>query len=441
MTQKDIRGMSARELALDVLMRAESTGQYSNIIIDRALDGCGLNEADRRLFTATMLGVIERRITLDYYINALSDAPERIDLRTRTILRIGLYQLMFMDRIPEYAAINETVALAQRRTRGFVNAVLRGYLRGRGRIELPSEEDAPLEHMSVKYSFPEQMCKIFTDVFGCQRAERIFDVYNRPSDLTLRINTLMISREEYAKALDEAGIDYEFTRNSPCGIRVAGTPFGMLPHFEDGFFFIQDEASQICVEAFGAKEGYLTVDCCACPGSKSFGAAINMNNRGRVISRDIHKSKLSLINDGAERLGIDIIDTSVSDAREVDESLLGAADLVICDAPCSGLGVIGKKPEIRYKDMSQSERLPSVQYDILGTVCRYVKSGGVLVYSTCTVLPCENSDVVDRFLAEHAEFVPQDFTVGDLCSTDGRLSLYPDTHGTDGFFIAKMRRM
>lgn len=434
------RDISARALALDVLMRAESGGQYSNIIIDRALDGCMLNDADRRLFTATVMGVIERKITLDYYINALSDRSCDIDLRTRTVLRMGLYQLMFLDRIPKYAAINETVAIAPKRSRGFVNAVLRAYLRRGGEISLPDMQNAPLEYLSVKYSFPESMCKIFVDCFGYDRAERMLEIANMPPCLTLRINTLKVSREEYAQILSEAGVRYELTENSPCGIKVYGVPFGMLPHFEDGFFFIQDEASQICVEAFGAKEGMLAIDCCACPGSKSFGTAISMKNCGRVISRDIHASKLSLIDEGARRLGIDIINVSEGDARNIDGTLVGTADLVICDVPCSGLGVIGKKPEIRYKDMSQSKRLPSIQADILNTACKYVKRGGTLMYSTCTVLPCENGDVIDAFLAGHPEFETTDFSVGGLGSQNGRLSLYPDVHGTDGFFIAKMRK-
>lgn len=440
MTVKDSRGVSARGLALEVLIKAESGGQYSNIIIDKALDGCSLGDADKRLFTATVMGVIERKITLDYYIDALSEHSERIDPQTRAVLRIGLYQLMFLDRIPKYAAINETVAIAPRRSRGFVNAVLRGYLRRGDGIGLPDAESAPLEYLSVKYSFPVHMCKIFVDSFGRERAERMFERFNETPELTLRINTLKVSRNDYADILSRAGIRYELTEGSPCGIRVFGVPFGMLPHFEDGFFFIQDEASQICVEAFGAKEGMLAIDCCACPGSKSFGAAISMHNRGRVISRDIHASKLSLVCEGARRLGIDIISVAEGDARHIDDALIGAADLVICDVPCSGLGVIGKKPEIRYKDMSQSERLPSVQSDILNTASRYVKRGGTLMYSTCTVLSCENGDVIDAFMAEHSEFEAVDFSVGGLCSQNGRLSLYPDIHKTDGFFIAKMRR-
>ncbi len=433
--------MSPRRLAFDVLKKIYSSGQYSNIAVDRALSASGLGESDRGLFTAIVMGVVERRISLDFFIDRLASEPSKIDGDTRILLRMGLYQLMFLDRIPEYAAINETVSLAPRRTKGFVNAMLRSYLRKREKIQLPDRETNAVEYLSVKYSFPNELCKRFLNIFGFERTCAILDRYNQTPPMTLRVNTLKISREDYAKLLDAAGIKYQLTENSPYGINTFGTSFAALPGADEGYFFVQDEASQICVEASGAKAGDFVIDCCSCPGSKSFGMAINMQNTGKMLSCDLHKSKLSLVSSGAERLGIDIINVREADARHFDETLYQSADVLLCDAPCSGFGVVAKKPEIRYKDLSESDKLPKIQSDILENVSKYVKIGGVLIYSTCTVFPEENCGVVKSFLDNHAEFVAEDFCVGQIQSESGMLSLYPDIHKTDGFFIAKLRRI
>ena len=433
--------MNARKLAFDVLKKMHSSGQYSNIAVDRALSASGLGESDRGLFTAIVMGVVERRITLDFFIDRLAAEPSRIDADTRIILRIGIYQLEFFDRIPSYAAINETVDLAPRRTKGFVNAILRSYLRKKGQIDFPDKDTDSVLHLSVKYSFPTELCNRFLEIFGFERACEIFESYNQTPPLTLRVNTFKTSREEYAAMLDAAGIKYQLTKNSPHGINTFGVSYAGLPGADEGYFFVQDEASQICVEAAGAKAGDFVIDCCSCPGSKSFGMAINMQNTGKMLSCDLHKSKLSLVSAGAERLGINIINTREADARNFDPSLEQSADVLLCDAPCSGFGVMAKKPEIRYKDLSESDKLPKIQADILENVSKYVKVGGVLLYSTCTVFPEENSGVVNKFLDTHPEFVAEDFCVGQIQSEGGKVSLYPDTHKTDGFFIAKLRRI
>ncbi len=433
--------MSARQLSFDVLKKIQSSKQYSNIAIDRALEGCDLGSADKGLFTIITMGVIERRLTLDYFIDRLADAPDKIDSDTRILLRMGLYQLMFLDRIPDYAVINETVGMSPKRTKGFVNAVLRSYLRKKNGMEYPDKDKAPVEHISVKYSFPTEVSDRFIRLFGFERTCNIFESFNSAPDMTLRINTLKISREEYCRMLCERGIEYKLTENSPVGVQVSGMSFSSLPHAEDGYFFVQDEASQICVEAVGADRGDFLIDCCSCPGSKSFGSAVRMKNEGRILSCDLHKSKLSLVSAGAQRLGIDIISTKEADARKFDESLSESADIVLCDVPCSGFGVLAKKPEIRYKELSESDRLPAIQSDILENACRYVKTGGVLVYSTCTLFPKENQNVVDDFISKHKEFVFEDFSVGGLSSENGKLTLFPDIHKTDGFFVSKMRRI
>ena len=429
-----------RVLALDVLKKMHKSGQYSNIAVDTALSRSDLEGADRGLFTALVMGVTERRITLDYVIDSLAADTSKIDIDVRLILRLGLYQLMFTDKIPEYAAINETVDMTPRRAKGFVNAILRSYQRKKNSIKYPDAEISPVENLSVRYSYPIELSQRFLNLFGYERTCKIFDSFNQTPPMTLRINTLKISREEYASILDGAGVSYTLTENAPNGIKVFGVSYFDLPHSSDGYFFVQDEASQICVEALGVKAGDRFIDCCACPGSKSFGAAINMQNMGEMLSCDLHKSKLSLIESGAERLGINIITTRAQDARKRDPNLVDSADVLLCDAPCSGLGVMAKKPEIRYKDLSESDKLPAIQSDILENVSAYVKSGGVLVYSTCTLLEQENGEVVKKFLDVHPEYEAENFQVGNIASVDGMLTLTPDVHGTDGFFVAKMRK-
>lgn len=435
---------SAREVAFKVLKDAEKNRTYSNIAVDRALSQSELLGADRGLVTAIVMGVVERKLTLDAIISSLSQKGEQTDSDARVLLRMGIYQLYFLDRIPDHAAVNETVALAPKRLRGFINAVLREFLRRResGRLEslFPSREEDMLGYLSVKYSFPKDVCAEFIKIYGTERTEVIFEKFNSAPPLTLRINTLKISRDDYAGRLRESGIDFRLSDRLENAVLLDGVAYNELPGVDEGWFFIQDEASQICVEALGAESGETIVDVCSCPGSKSFGSAIRMANEGKIYSFDLHKSKLPLIEKNAERLGISIIGTAERDGRTPDESLFGRADRVLCDVPCSGLGVIAKKPEIRYKSISEFERLPEIQYEILSASARYVRKGGILVYSTCTVLPRENRENVEIFLSEHKDFEAVDFRVGELRSAGGMLSLSPDIDGTDGFFVAKMRR-
>ena len=296
-----------------------------------------------------------------------------------------------------------------------------------------------MEYLSVTYSYPTALCETFCAIFGFDKTEAMLAAFEKTPPLTLRINTLKISRETLAEQLKGKDIDLTLTEHSPHGIRVWGaspTELGLA----DGLCFVQDEASQICVEALGAKANDTVIDMCSCPGSKSFGAALNMDNRGKLLSFDLHENKLSLVQKGAQALGISIIQTAARDGRDFDESLPDTADCVLCDVPCSGFGVVAKKPEIRYKSPEDSAALPDIQLAILKNGARYVKPGGTLVYSTCTLLPEENGENVARFLAGNQDFEPCDFTVGGISSTDGMLTLTPDEHGTDGFFIAKFKR-
>ena len=433
--------MNVRAIALEVLLKSEKSAQYSNIAVDNAITKNVLDKKDASLLSVLVYGVIERKITLDYIIDSLSSiAPSKIELSTRIILRMGLYQLIYLDRIPAHAAINESVNLTEKRSRGFVNAILRGYTRKKDEIEFPKKETDLIKYLSVKYSVPEVLCSEFLENFDtAEKTENVLRAFADTKKTTLRTNTLKISRDELLSKLIDKGIEAEKTPYSPYGITVPHASVNEL-FLDEGLCFVQDEASQICVSSLGATKGDLVMDICACPGSKSFGAAIEMENEGKVLSFDLHENKLSLVEGGAKRLFIDIIETCTHDGRNFMPEYESKADKIICDVPCSGFGVIAKKPEIRYKDPKESAGLPKIQYDILDTASKYLKVGGTLVYSTCTLLKAENENNVNKFLAEHKNFKLQGFSLGDKFIEGGMLTLDPHTHKTDGFFIAKLQK-
>lgn len=432
----------ARALALQILNRTDSQGQYTNLALDAALKRSKLSAPDKALVTVLVYGVTERRITLDYIADALASRPmETLDGTVRNLLRMGLYQLCYLDRVPAHAAINETVSLAPRRARGFVNAVLREYTRRGQEVTLPDRQSDLFRYLSVTYSLPVPLCKKLTGIFGTERAEALMEAFGHTPPITLRANTLKITPDALCGQLCALGYRVQASEALPSALVAMDFIPSGSPQIENGLCFVQDLASQICVEALGAMPGESVIDACACPGSKTFGTAIRMQNKGNILAYDLHQSKLSLIQRGAQRLGISIIEARERDARDHDPALCGFADRVLCDVPCSGFGVLGKKPEIRYKDLSDAAALPDIQLAILQNCCRYVKPGGVLVYSTCTIFPEENEQNVARFLALHPEFVPEDFAAGPICSKGGMLTLTPDEHGTDGFFIAKLRKV
>lgn len=426
--------MTARELAFELLFKAEASKQYSNIALDNALQKSDLSTADKNLTSALFYGVTERRLTLDYQINSLSSRPLKdIDTKALIAIRIGLYQLIYLTRIPHHAAINESVDLVPRKSSGFVNALLRSFLR-RGELALPEKENT-VEYLSVKYSVGVSLVKKFISIYGIEETENLLSAINDTPDTTIRVNTLITDRKTMLKNIPDAVP----TSNAPNGILTRGS-VRELYGFEDGLFFVQDEASQICIEALSAQENELIMDICACPGSKSFGAAIDMQNRGQILAFDLHENKLSLIKKSAERLKISIISTSAQDGRKPLSELFSKADRIICDVPCSGFGVLAKKPELRYKSPEESASLPKIQSDILENACKYLKVGGTLIYSTCTILPEENEDNVLSFLAKHKEFSLEPWRVGNISADSGMITLLPHVHKTDGFFIAKLKR-
>ena len=340
--------MTARSIALSLLEKAEKPKQYSNIALDRALVSSTLSAEDRALCAALFYGVIEKRLFLDHRLSDLSDRPlASLDTTVLSALRLGLYQLIFLDRIPPHAAIFETVALCPRKSAGFVNAILREHTR-RPNTPLPDKDTDPVGYLSVRFSIGRPLVERLISVFGYERTESLAKGFDRHGATTIRVNTTKISRDDLSLRLGA-----EKTEISPTGLYIRGS-LRDTDGFEDGLFFVQDEASQICVEALGASPDEVVLDICACPGSKTFGTAIRMENRGEVHAFDLHESKLSLILSGAERLGLSIIDAQKNDGRNFLAAFEEKADRVLCDVPCSGFGVLAKKPEIRYKDPSES---------------------------------------------------------------------------------------
>ena len=460
---------SPRTLALNTLLAVEK-GQYGNIAVDTALRRHPMSDPDRHLYTALVYGVTERKTTLEFLLAKFSSRPvKNLDTAVRLALCMGLYQLIYLDRVPDHAALDETVSLVPGKVSGYVNAVLRSYLRFEAALPRPAdgsraprenklstpaawcerfpELSDPMEALSVCCGVPLSLCKVFVEALGFDSALSAITAFGDKPPMTLRVNTEKTTPEKLTSELTEAGLTVLPSLYANTALRVPEGAITATEAFERGDFFIQDEASQLCVAALDAKPDGVVVDTCACPGSKSFGIALTMQNTGEVHSFDLHKSKLSLIESGAERLGLSIVTVNERDARQPAAELLGKCDRVLCDVPCSGLGVIAKKPEIRHKDLTESARLPGIQAAILEASAGYLKSGGVLVYSTCTILPAENQDVVRAFLHNHPDFEPYDFifpakdaSVTDVISEGGMVTLLPDRNRTDGFFIARLRR-
>jgi len=412
--------MNGRERVLGMLVRAQSDGAYSNLLLDSALS---VNKEDKAFVTALFYGVTERRMTLDHIIRAHSKTEfDDIDSETLQLLRMGIYQLMYMD-IPESAAVNETVKLAPQRSKGFVNAVLRAFIRGGKKLDISGLDD--LGKLSVGYSCAKWIVKMWVKEYGYERTERMLSAsFGRPP-VYARVNTCVCDADDLIYELAEDGVKAEHYKDSDtCVVLSNSGSIENLRAYRNGLFHIQDISSQQCCEAAAPREGDTVIDMCAAPGGKSFTLAEIMKNRGTVYSSDLYESRVKLIEDGASRLGLDIVKARVSDASVFDDSL-PAADVVLCDAPCSGLGVIRRKPEIRYKKKDEISELPEIQKKLLDNAKNYVKSGGKLVYSTCTLNPAENEDIADRFAGENRDF--------RLIET--RTFIPGETDG-DGFFYA-----
>ncbi|MBO7304359.1 MAG: 16S rRNA (cytosine(967)-C(5))-methyltransferase RsmB [Clostridia bacterium] len=434
--------INTRKLALTLLTEHEELGKYVNLSLSsHRLDG--ISREEKGFITALLYTAVERKLSYDYYIGALSGRSlDKIDPTTKNILRLGLCQLLDMDGVPAFAAVNESVKLARDSgERAFVNAILREADRRRDNLPLPDKTKKPERYLSVLHSFPAWIVKKFISVLGYGDTEALLSRFNSLRYTDLTVNTNKISVGDFLEMLRRDGIAAHPCEVSPLTVRIdESVDPRLLPGYSEGMFFVQDAASMAAVSLLSAVDGELLVDVCAAPGGKSFAAAVMMHGGGRVKSFDLHESKISLICDGAKRLSLDNITASVRDALEPDSKMLGSADAVICDVPCSGLGVLGKKSDIRYRSCEGVDALPELQYSILSVAASYLKPGGRMIYSTCTLNPDENEKVFNRFLENHPDFSATDFEIGKWRSCGGHFTFYPHIHETDGFFVGLIHK-
>ena len=440
--------MDAREVALLTLNACQRQGGWSDNILKKQLSQAGLDSRDGALATQLCFGVLQNQLLLDFYLSRFSNLPlKRMEGKVVQALRLGAYQMLFLTKIPHSAAVNRSVEMTRAhcknpRAPGMVNAILRNLERNLNTLPTIPHDD-PVHYLSVLYSTPEWLVKEFLLTLGEGETAKLLSANNTRPPITAMVNTLKTTPEKLAEALREEGAEAQFHPwLENCLVLSKTGDLERLSAFREGLFYIQDPASRLAVQAAGAEPGMRVLDCCAAPGGKSFAAAISMENRGEILSCDLHPHKKKLIQAGADRLGLSIITPMTADGKVFRPEWEGAFDLVLVDAPCSGLGVIRKKPDIRFKDPEPLEGLPEIQKAILDNAQRYVRPGGVLFYSTCTLLRRENEQVAESFLTAHPAFKGEDFTLPENigASQNGMLTLWPHQHETDGFFICKLRK-
>ena len=434
----------ARKAALTALERCRRAGAWSDAVLGSVMDTAGLQGADRGLCTVLCYGVIQNRSLLDYVIGQHSRLPLRkTEPKVLDILRISAFQLLMLDKIPASAAVNEAVRLAKTqgysRASGYVNAVLRKVAECRTIPEIPGEA---VQRLSIRYSHPEWLTGELLSRLGEAETEALLRQNNAPCPVTIQTNSLKTTTQALKESLCSDGVETVSHPDIPdCLLSEAPGDLTRTEAYREGLFYVQDAAARFAVLASAPKAGERILDLCAAPGGKSFAAAVCAQGRAEIVACDIHENKLRRIRDGAERLGFDCIRTHCGDARANRPEWNGGFDLVIADVPCSGLGVIRKKPDIRWKDPAEFANLPGIQAAILENAARYVRPGGRLLYATCTVRSAENEDIVNAFYRTHADFAPLAFSSPwDGERAGGMLQLWPQRQGTDGFFTALMRR-
>jgi len=435
--------VGARETALNALIACRKEGAWSNGVLKEYIQRDRLDSRDAGLATRLCYGVLQNQAKLDFYLKQLLTGKLK-DLHpvVRDILHLGLYQIYELDKIPDSAAVNESVALTKKynknpRAASLVNGVLRNAVRTKGTLKEPVS-------YAEKYSHPDALISLLKANLPKGKLEPMLKADNESPDMVIQVNTLKTTGERLQKVLEEQGISvYPHSWMPDCLVLSGTGNLEQLPAFREGHFYVQDPASRLSVLcAQLPKEDIRVLDCCSAPGGKSFAAAIAMGGKGSIISCDVHAHKVSLIQNGADRLGLSDIAARQQDATETVSEWQNAMDVVICDAPCSGLGIIRKKPDIRYKNLQEMEDLPELQLAILRNQANYVKPGGTLMYSTCTVLCRENEDVVKAFLEERTDFYlePLDLPAVFPKNESGMLTLIPGEYDTDGFFISRLRR-
>ncbi|MFD2371160.1 16S rRNA (cytosine(967)-C(5))-methyltransferase RsmB [Brevibacillus sp. GCM10020057] len=441
----------AREIALDVLNRVEEHKSYSNLELRNVLDRAELSAADSALVTELVYGTIQRRLTLDFVLSQFVGG-KKVQTWVRNLLLISLYQIRFLDRIPERAAVHEAVEIAKRRGHqgiaSMVNGVLRNVLRQPDVWERLPKGDVAAQ-IAVTHSHPEWLVRQWLQQYGEEATRAICEANNRPPHTSIRVNPLKISKDELMAKLREEGSEVRPSALCEQGILLDGGHAAGTRLFKEGYYTLQDESSMLVASAVAPQPGMRVLDACAAPGGKTTHLAEVMGNRGEIIANDVHPHKRELIAASAKRLGITIIEPIVGDALDLPERGLGTFDRVLLDAPCTGFGVIRRKPDLKWnKSQADVRAISQLQYQLLVSLSGMVAPGGTLVYSTCTIEPKENEEVVRRFADKHPEFVLDATLQGDLPvavrdkmdESGAFVQILPHHFESDGFFIARLRR-
>lgn len=418
--------INSRETAMKVLYEIEYEGAYSNMALKKALRNGEISHRDKAFITHLVYGVTDKKLTLDYIISKFSKIKlKKISKYILIILRMGVYQIKFMDKVPESAAVNECVKLARRyghsASAGFVNGMLRNVVRID--IEYPKDK---IKYMSVKYSVPLWLCKKWINDFGYEFTNELLKSFEQSARVCVRPNTLKITAQRLSDKLNDEGNKAEVKNNL---VYIKGLDIGNDELYKKGYYTVQDEAAYTAGKVLAPKVGETIIDMCAAPGGKTTHLAELMCNKGEIFAFDIHEHKIEIIQKNAERLGISIIKTEISDGSVFNEKYAERADKILCDVPCSGLGIIRRKPEIKW-NRNETDDFHSLQEQILLNASRYLKRGGELVYSTCTINKEENEEVTSGFLNENSNFEKL-----------YEKTFYPHIDNTDGFYICKIKRI
>ena len=433
--------MRAREAAVQALLACEKRGAWSDAYLNGLFDRASPDRRESALAYRICAGVLQNREACDWYLQPYIKG--KLQPTVKAILRSAVYQIAFMDRIPVSAAVNEAVELAKRLANPgaarLVNAVLR-HLTANALPPLPEGDTA--EELSIRYSHPQPLVEYFLEALGTEKTRAMLALNNEPAPLNLRVNRLKASPEEAAEVLRREGIEV-FPSAMEGFFRVENSgELTALKAFRDGMVTVQDPAAALPVFAAAVQPGMTVLDCCAAPGGKSFLLAEQMKDQGSILACDLHGNKLRRIEEGAQRLGINSIETCAADASKPLSAMKERFDLVLADVPCSGMGVVRKKPEIRYKSFEQIEQLPKTQLAILEGAAACLRSGGALIYSTCTLLKEENESVTDAFLSLHPEFRRERFSLPDPfgLAEEGQRTVWPFEFETDGFYLCRLRK-
>lgn len=434
---------TARSTALNALLQMEKNEGYSNLVIDKALKATSLDRRDAALASTIFYGVLERQLTLDHFLERCLRSPgKKLDQTVKMALRCAAYQICFLDRVPDSAAVNETVELVKKSGKpgfsGLVNGVLRNLIRQKESLSLPEGED--ISALSLRYSVPEELISLWQASYGKETALKLLEALAERPKNYLRVNTLKLSPAELKAVLEKRSVFLEpLAFPQGCGtLENYGSP-ASLPEFQEGLFHVQDLSAQLVCEILDPQPGEAVCDCCAAPGGKTFTLAEKMEDTGTITALELYKGRVKLISSGAERLGLSSITAKMTDASKPMTGL-SAMDRVLCDVPCSGYGVIRRKPEIRYKSLASVRELPKLQYEILRNAAALLKPGGRLVYSTCTLNPVENGEVAEKFLQENPGFSPLKIDLPEIQRTvrepSHHLTMLPFSGASDGFFAA-----